>query len=107
MSVNPQELDIPEDVLDAEINAKELLRFWIVDNEECSEICTGAFSDNTEEAKLWGAILADIAWQAVNQMLLEDRSRGGYKQMMSELRRGFNEQMQTKRNIEDYLKAES
>ena len=83
------ELDIPEEVFEAE-SAHEMLRFWIVDGEDAVTLHVGAMGE--DEPTAWGWVLADLARHAVNAMTQRDPSLDA-ETVRAQLEAGFDERM--------------
>ncbi len=94
-----RELIIPEEVLEAS-NRQEFIRFWVADGIDHTSMNIGGFVDNNDEARLWGSILADIAWHAVNGMQQKDPTRGTKKQMFNDILNGYTKRLKSKPSLE-------
>lgn len=107
MSTNElRELMLPREVLEAS-NTQEFLRFWVADGHDYVTMNLAGFEDNTDEAYLWGSILADIAWHAVNGMQQDDPSRGSKKQMFRDILKGYKERLKDKPNLTGSMREKS
>ncbi|MEO1642643.1 MAG: DUF5076 domain-containing protein [Pseudomonadota bacterium] len=97
-----KELVIPYGV-HSDGNPEEFIRFWICDGSDHVSLKIGGFSDNSNESELWGAILADIAWHAINGMQQDDPSRGSKEEMLAQIEYGFGQRLKDKRNLSGQL----
>lgn len=103
MSANElRQLTIPKEVLEG-ANSQEFIRFWMSGGLDYVTLNIAGFVDNTDEAFMWGSILADIAWHAVNGMQQDDPSRGSRKQMFDDIIDGFEERLEEKPALEGEL----
>ena len=107
MSTNPlRELVIPRAVVEGE-NTQEFVRFWVADGYDHVSMNIGGFEDNTDEAYMWGNILADIAWHAVNGMSQNDTSRGTSQQMLDDIMAGYKDRIKSKPKLTGELGKEN
>jgi len=107
MSDNPlRELAIPRAIIEGE-NTQEFIRFWVADGHDHVSMNIGGFSNNSDEAYLWGNILADIAWHAVNGMSENDSTRGSQKQMFVDIMDGYKDRLKKKPSLEGKLGKEN
>ena len=103
MSTNElRELRIPREVLEGS-NTQEFIRFWVADGIDFVSMNIGGFVDNSEEPHMWGSILADIAWHAVNGMQQDDASRGSRRKMFDDILEGLEERLEDKPKLEGEL----
>jgi|GEM_PF-336409 len=107
MSDNPlRELSIPKAVIEGS-NTQEFIRFWVADGHDHVSMNIGGFEDNSDEAYMWGNILADIAWHAVNGMTEDDPTRGSRKNMFEDIMDGYEERLEAKPSLEGKLGKEN
>lgn len=99
-----RELEIPDGV-HSDGNAQEYVRFWVCDSTDHVTLNIGGFVDNEKEPELWGSILADIAWHAINGMQQDDQSRGSKLKMLAQIEFAFAQRMQSKRNLTGQIKG--
>ena len=90
-----RELMLPKEVLEAS-NTQEFIRFWVADGYDYVTMNIGGFTNNAEEPYLWGSILADIAWHAVNGMQEDDPSRASKEEMFEEILEGYTDRLAEK-----------
>lgn len=107
MSTNPlRELAIPRAVVEGD-KTQEFIRFWVSDGYDHVSMNIGGFEDNANEAWMWGNILADIAWHAVNGMSQSDASRGTPKQMLKDIMAGYQDRIEDKPKLTGELGKEN
>lgn len=107
MSDNPlRELIIPKAVIEGN-NTQEFIRFWVADGYDHVSMKIGGFEDNADEAYMWGNILADIAWHAVNGMSEDDSSRGTPEEMFEDILQGYEDRLESKPKLEGKLGKEN
>ena len=90
-----RELMLPKEVLEAS-NTQEFIRFWVADGYDYVTMHIGGFVDNTDEPYLWGSILADIAWHAVNGMQQDDPDRASREKMFEDILEGYENRLAEK-----------
>lgn len=97
------ELELPSEVLESD-DAFELLRFWVVDNEDVVQLYVGSMGE--DEPKLWGFILADIARHAILALGQNDPSLNR-EALRAQIEQGFRERMEQRVGVSGQIGGRS
>ena len=76
MSGTPHTRELPPpSAVEDDSDAREIVRLWVAGRESHISLDASAF-DSRQEAKVWGLVLADIATQAIEDMIARNPDVG-------------------------------